>query len=97
MNPTNTVYVIQAARLNHRKIGEVSVVSSYDVRYFKSLTRNKNGQAFLKLDRVRSMKNAKRFTNLDEARTLCEHLNRNFWLEFSVVDYVAPLAVLVNQ
>jgi hypothetical protein len=85
MNPTNTVYVIQAARLNHRKIGEVSVVSSYDVRYFKSLTRTKCGR---RLDRVRSIASAKRFTNLEEAATLCEHLNRNYWLEFSVVENV---------
>ena len=97
MNPIKKTFVIQAARQKFRKIGTLSVVSSYDTRYFKSLTLNKNGQAFLRLDRVRSMNNAKRFTNLDEANALCEHLNRNFWLEFSVVEYVAPPAVLVNQ
>lgn len=94
MNPTKTVYVIQAARQKHRKIGTLSVVSSYDTRYFKSLTLTKSGR---RLDRVRSMNTAKRFTNLDEANTLCEHLNRNYWLEFSVVEYVATPAVLVNQ
>ena len=84
MNPTKTVYVIQT--LNKKW--------THDVRFFKSLTLTKYGR---RLDRVRSMNTAKRFTNLDEANTLCEHLSRNYWLEFSVVEYVATPAVLVNQ